>query len=111
VSQEGRTKLRDILTFEFEDVPQIDLFKHYPRHNDPPNGLFGEVEIWASTKSDPVLRKIGLHDFYQSSAPAYCQFPNPLKEPAIRELRVLAAFSYCGQKHVSCAEIENYKKK
>ena len=107
---DGKIEFPVILTFDFEGVTQIDFFKYYPRANDPPNGLFGKVEIWASTKSDPVLKKIGTHDFYQSSAPAYCQFAKSLKNPTKIELRVLSAMSWHGDNHASCAEIEFYKK-
>jgi hypothetical protein len=99
-----------ILTFNFEGTPQIDFFKYYPRTNDPSNGLMGKVEIWASTKSDPVLKKIGLYDFYGSSVPNYCQFSKPVKNPLTIELRVLSSTNWDGLNHVSIAEIEFYQK-
>ena len=105
---DGKIEFPVILTFDFEGVEQIDFFKYYPRANDPPNGLFGKVEIWASTQSEPVLKKIVLHDFYQSSQPGYCILPQPLIKPTRIELRVLSAFSWHRSNHVSCAEIEFY---
>jgi tetratricopeptide (TPR) repeat protein len=98
-----------ILTFNFEGQSQIDFLKYYPRTEDPPNGLFGEVEIWASTRSDTTLRKIGRHDFYQSSAASYYRFPKPLKQPVRIELRVMSSMSWFDVIHVSCAEMEFYR--
>jgi hypothetical protein len=97
-----------ILTFHFDGIRQIDFLKYYPRVNDPPNGPFGEVEIWAGTQSDPTLRKIGVHDFYRASTPGYYQFPKPLKNPAKIELRVLSSIGWYEVDHVSCAEMEFY---
>jgi hypothetical protein len=99
-----------ILTFDFDGQSQIDFFKYYPRTDDPANGLFGEVEIWASTRSDTTLRKIGRHDFHLSSDPGYCLLPQPLKNPAKIELRVLSSTSWFDVNHVSCAEMEFYRK-
>lgn len=107
---DGKIEFPVILSFDFEGVPQIDFFKYYPRINNPSNGPFGKVEIWASTQSDPTLKKIGLHDFYQASVPGYYQFPKSLKNPLKIELRILSAMSWHGENHVSCAEIEFYKK-
>ncbi|MDR2039510.1 MAG: hypothetical protein LBQ60_16425 [Bacteroidales bacterium] len=97
------------LTFDFEKQPQIDYFIYYPR-TDMLNGLFGIVEIWAGTKSSPKLKKIATHDFQESNAPSYFQFPQSLKDPLKIELRVMSSATQDYNQHVSCAEIEFYKK-
>ncbi|MDR2039511.1 MAG: S41 family peptidase [Bacteroidales bacterium] len=99
-----------VLTFDFEEQPQIDYFIHYPR-TDIINGLFGKVEIWASTKSSPELEKIATHDFHESNAPSCFQFPRSLEDPLTIELRVMSSASLDDDiKRVSCMEIEFYKK-
>ncbi|MDR1121555.1 MAG: discoidin domain-containing protein [Dysgonamonadaceae bacterium] len=99
-----------ILTFDFDGLSQIDYFKYYPPIDKLANGLFGEVEIWASTQTDTVLKKIDLYDFYQSTDPGYYRFPQPVKEPLKIELRILSSMSWMGENHVSCAEIAFYGK-
>ena len=106
---DGKIDFPVILTFDFEGVSQIDFFKYYPRTFDQPNGLIGKVEIRASTQSDPKLKKIDVHDFYYTTAPDYCRFSKPLKNPTRIELRILSAMSWEGLNHVSCAEMEFYQ--
>ena len=106
---DGKTEFPVILTFNFEGVSQIDFFRYYPVRSGLPNGLVGKMEIWASTQSDPVLKKIELHDFFYTSAPDYCQFSEPVKNPLTIKLCVLSSTSWHGMSQVSIAEIEFYK--
>lgn len=95
------------LDYHFIEQESIDYLVYHPRTSGA-NGNFKEVEIWATTESNPSFVKIVDFDFMGSGSATKVVFDEPLLNPtAIRF--IVNSGSGDGQGFASCAEMEFYR--
>ena len=95
------------LDYHFIEQESIDYLVYHPRTSGA-NGNFKEVEIWATTESNPSFMKIVDFDFMGSGSATKVVFDEPLLNPtAIRF--IVNSGSGDGQGFASCAEMEFYR--
>lgn len=95
------------LDYHFIEQESIDYMVYHPRTSGA-NGNFKEVEIWATTESNPSFMKIVDFDFMGSGSATKVVFDEPLLNPtAIRF--IVNSGSGDGQGFASCAEMEFYR--
>lgn len=95
------------LDYHFIEQESIDYMVYHPRTSGA-NGNFKEVEIWATTESNPSFVKIVDFDFMGSGSATKVVFDEPLLNPtAIRF--IVNSGSGDGQGFASCAEMEFYR--
>ena len=95
------------LDYRFDDQESIDYIVYHPRPNGG-NGNFKEVEIWASTESNPSLLKITDFDFMGSSSATKVVFDKPLINPTTIRF-IVNSGTGDGQGFASCSEMEFYR--
>jgi hypothetical protein len=95
------------LDYRFNEQESIDYIVYHPRSNGG-NGLFKEVEIWASTVSNPSFVKITDFDFMRSGSATKVVFDKPLINPTTVRF-VVNSGSGDGQGFASCSEMEFYR--
>lgn len=97
-----------ILDYHFLNQGSIDYLVYHPRTDGGSNGNFKEVEIWAATESEPVLKKLVEHDFKGSGSASKIKFQQSLKNPKTIRF-VVKSGAGTGQGFASCAEMEFYR--
>lgn len=96
------------LNFFFDDAEVIDYLLYTPR----PSGYnawgsLGKVEIYAATKSNPTLKKMGEADFLETNDIAReFVFEQPLVNPTQVQVKVFSGFN----DRVSCVEMQFFDK-
>ena len=101
------TKFPITLTYNFEDVDQIDYVHYIPRSDSETNGNFDQVEIYVKCAADTEYRKVYTGAWGGKSVSRDVVFPEPLKNPVSVQFKV-----YSGSNgFASCAEMQFFKKK
>lgn len=95
------------LTYNFEDVDQIDYLRYYPRTSGGTNGNFNEVEILVKCEGDAEFRSVYTGKWGGKSIMREVAFDEPLKKPVSIQFVIKSGAG----NFASCAEMEFYKKK
>lgn len=97
-----------MVDFFFEEVDAIDYFVYTPRPSGTNAwGSFGKVEVFAATKENPSLTKVGESDFQQTNDIAReFRFENSLVNPTQIQIRVHNGYN----DRVSCSEMQFFAK-
>lgn len=95
------------IDYHFQDQESIDYLIYHPRTSGW-NGHFKEVEIWASTQSDPAFEKMMDFDFMGSGSATKVVFDAPVIEPKTIRF-VVKSGAGDGQGFAACAEMEFYR--
>lgn len=101
------------LEYNFDNTPTIDYLVYHPRKNDV-RGNFKEFEVWISTETEPLFKKVGVYDFKGVATASRINFPNGLRKvKAVRFVVNSAINEIPGYKKpgiTSCGEMEFFVK-
>lgn len=95
------------LTYNFENVDQIDYLRYVPRSSGGSNGNFDDVEIYVKCEGDADFRKVYTGSWGGSSVARDVTFDEPLQKPVAIQFVIKSG----ANNFASCAEMEFYKKK
>lgn len=95
------------LTYNLEEVSDVDYLVYYPRTDGGSNGKFKEVEIQYSEDGNSFV-KVTDKDFQGSASAAKIMFDAPLRAKSFRF--IVKSGEGDGQGFASCAEMEFYAK-
>lgn len=94
------------LTYNFENVDQIDYLRYVPRSSGGSNGNFNEVEIYAKCAGESDYKQVYKGSWGGQGTSRDVSFSTPLKNPVSIQFKVLSG----ANNFASCAEMEFYKK-
>lgn len=95
------------LTYNFENVDQIDYLRYVPRSSGGSNGNFDDVEIYVKCEGDADFRKVYTGSWGGNSVARDVTFDEPLQKPVAIQFVINSG----ANNFASCAEMEFYKKK
>lgn len=101
------TKFPYILTYNFENVDQIDYLRYYPRNSGGTNGNFDTVAVFVKCADDIEYKKVYTGYWGGKSIPRDVAFTTPLKNPVSIRFEISSGAGG----FASCAEMEFYKKR
>ncbi|MDR1631534.1 MAG: M60 family metallopeptidase [Dysgonamonadaceae bacterium] len=99
------------INYHFQNVDRIDYFTYHPRSDGGSNGNFVEIEVWASTASQPKFVKVGEYNFEGKGTPSVVNFSGGLKSPKTIRIVVNSGMGEGGKSFASCSEMVFYKRK
>lgn len=101
----SNTQFPVTLTYTFEKPEHVDYLVYKPRSGSD-NGLFGNFELWFTTKSNPEYKKIGNYDFKEQHKLSTVAFPKTLEDVTSFKFVVTSGRN----NFVSCAEMEFFRR-